>query len=176
MQHGAQAHPAGHGRASRSCIVTHDQVEALSMSDTIVVMSEGQIQQIGSPRERLQRAGQNAFRGGLHRREPTIARRHHAGRTIRVDVHRAVRLISAWTRGLPRTGARGGGHPPRGRGASCRPEEGSIGAARSRPCTFMGVHYGIIIDINGFKWMIQTTDYVDDRRSACISSRTPSTS
>lgn len=26
----------------------------------------------------------------------------------------------------------------------------------------MGVHYEIIIDINGFKWMIQTTDYVDE--------------
>ena len=29
--------------------VTHDQEEALTMSDTIVVMNEGQIQQIGSP-------------------------------------------------------------------------------------------------------------------------------
>ncbi|MBQ2228608.1 MAG: TOBE domain-containing protein, partial [Firmicutes bacterium] len=26
--------------------------------------------------------------------------------------------------------------------------------------TFMGVHYEIIVDISGFKWMIQTTDYV----------------
>ena len=24
--------------------------------------------------------------------------------------------------------------------------------------TFLGVHYEIIVDINGFKWMIQTTD------------------
>ena len=29
--------------------VTHDQEEALTMSDTIVVMNEGQIQQIGTP-------------------------------------------------------------------------------------------------------------------------------
>ena len=29
--------------------VTHDQEEALSMSDTVVVMSEGRIQQIGTP-------------------------------------------------------------------------------------------------------------------------------
>ncbi len=29
--------------------VTHDQEEALSMSDTVVVMNDGQIQQIGSP-------------------------------------------------------------------------------------------------------------------------------
>ena len=27
--------------------------------------------------------------------------------------------------------------------------------------TFLGVHYEIIVDINGFKWMIQTTDFVD---------------
>jgi len=25
--------------------------------------------------------------------------------------------------------------------------------------TFLGVHYEIIVDIRGFKWMIQTTDY-----------------
>ena len=29
--------------------VTHDQEEALTLSDTIVVMSEGKIQQIGTP-------------------------------------------------------------------------------------------------------------------------------
>ena len=27
--------------------------------------------------------------------------------------------------------------------------------------TFMGVHYEVIVDIEGFKWMIQTTDFVD---------------
>ena len=27
--------------------------------------------------------------------------------------------------------------------------------------TFLGVHYEIIVDIGGFKWMIQTTDFVD---------------
>ena len=26
--------------------------------------------------------------------------------------------------------------------------------------TFKGVHFEIIVDINGFKWMIQTTDFV----------------
>ena len=26
--------------------------------------------------------------------------------------------------------------------------------------TFKGVHYEIIVDIGGFKWMIQTTDFV----------------
>jgi len=28
--------------------------------------------------------------------------------------------------------------------------------------TFKGVHYEIIVDIGGFKWMIQTTDFVGE--------------
>ena len=31
--------------------VTHDQEEALTMSDTIAVMNEGKIQQIGTPED-----------------------------------------------------------------------------------------------------------------------------
>ncbi|MBR5011928.1 MAG: spermidine/putrescine ABC transporter ATP-binding protein, partial [Clostridia bacterium] len=27
--------------------------------------------------------------------------------------------------------------------------------------TFKGVHYEIIVDVDGFKWMIQTTDYAE---------------
>lgn len=40
--------------------VTHDQEEALTMSDTIVVMNQGYIQQIGSP-ERIYNEPENAF-------------------------------------------------------------------------------------------------------------------
>ena len=40
--------------------VTHDQEEALTMSDTIVVMNEGKVQQIGSPEE-VYNEPQNAF-------------------------------------------------------------------------------------------------------------------
>ena len=40
--------------------VTHDQEEALSMSDTIVVMSEGKIQQIGTPVD-IYNEPENAF-------------------------------------------------------------------------------------------------------------------
>jgi spermidine/putrescine transport system ATP-binding protein len=39
------------------------------------------------------------------------------------------------------------------------PEKGMLeGTVTS--VTFKGVHWEIIVDINGFKWMIQTTDYV----------------
>ena len=40
--------------------VTHDQEEALTMSDTIVVMNQGYIQQMGSP-EDIYNEPQNAF-------------------------------------------------------------------------------------------------------------------
>ena len=40
--------------------VTHDQEEALSMSDTVVVMNEGVIQQIGTP-EDIYNEPKNAF-------------------------------------------------------------------------------------------------------------------
>ncbi|MFT4191409.1 MAG: ABC transporter ATP-binding protein [Comamonas sp.] len=41
-----------HGRLDRATIyVTHDQDEALSMADRIVVMKEGVVQQVGTPRE-----------------------------------------------------------------------------------------------------------------------------
>ena len=46
--------------------VTHDQEEALAMSDRIAVMNGGRVEQIGSPRE-IYDAALDCFRGGLHR-------------------------------------------------------------------------------------------------------------
>ena len=40
--------------------VTHDQEEALTMSDTVVVMNEGRIQQIGTPQD-IYNEPKNAF-------------------------------------------------------------------------------------------------------------------
>ena len=54
--------------------VTHDQEEALTMSDTIVVMNQGYIQQMGSPEQIYNRAGKR-IRCRLHRRE------QHCGRS-----------------------------------------------------------------------------------------------
>ena len=46
--------------------VTHDQVEAMTLADRIVVMDKGIVQQVGSPEELYRRAGQ-PVRRGLHR-------------------------------------------------------------------------------------------------------------
>lgn len=48
--------------------VTHDQEEALTMSDKIVVMSEGEIQQIGTP-EDIYNEPKECICCGFHRRE-----------------------------------------------------------------------------------------------------------
>ena len=50
--------------------VTHDQEEALTMSDKIVVMSEGRIQQIGTP-EDIYNEPKNAFVADFERAVPT---------------------------------------------------------------------------------------------------------
>ncbi len=132
--------------------VTHDQEEALSMSDTIVVMSEGRIQQIGTPTD-IYNEPENAFVAdfigesnivdGIMLSDYKVSFSGHTfdcvdagfGRRESVDV-------------------------------VVRPEDVDIvplekgmlqGVVTS--VTFMGVHYEIIVDINGFKWMIQTTDY-----------------
>ena len=46
--------------------VTHDQVEAMTLADRVVVMNGGQIEQVGAPNELLPRAG-DAIRGRVHR-------------------------------------------------------------------------------------------------------------
>ena len=48
--------------------VTHDQEEALTMSDRIAVMNGGEIEQLGAPREIYDRP-RDALRRRLHRRD-----------------------------------------------------------------------------------------------------------
>ena len=54
--------------------VTHDQEEALTMSDRIAVMHAGQVEQLGTPEELYDRPS-DALRGRLHRDHEPAARR-----------------------------------------------------------------------------------------------------
>ena len=49
-----------------SVYVTHDQVEAMTLSDQVVVMNQGKIEQIGTPAEVYRRPA-HPLRGRLHR-------------------------------------------------------------------------------------------------------------
>ena len=134
--------------------VTHDQEEALSMSDTVVVMSEGRIQQIGTPVD-IYNEPQNAFVADF------------IGESNIVDgVMLKDNLVAFSGQRFPCVD--GGFGPRENVDVVIRPEDVDIvpeekgmlkGVVTS--VTFLGVHYEIIVDINGFKWMIQTTDFVD---------------
>jgi putative spermidine/putrescine transport system ATP-binding protein len=55
--------------------VTHDQAEAMALSDTIVVMERGKVSQVGSPRDLYDRPSTRftaAFVGASNRRETTL--------------------------------------------------------------------------------------------------------
>ena len=134
--------------------VTHDQEEALSMSDTVVVMSEGRIQQIGTPID-IYNEPKNAFVADFIGESNILDGVMLEDRKVRFSGH-VFECVDA------------------GFGKMCpvdvvvRPEDVDIvpeekGHLRGvvTSVTFLGVYYEIIVDINGFKWMIQTTDFVD---------------
>ena len=65
--------------------VTHDQEEALTMSDRIAVFNEGKIEQVGTPAEMYEHPGDD-IRRRLHRHlEHPRARRAHVHRAARED-------------------------------------------------------------------------------------------
>ena len=134
--------------------VTHDQEEALSMSDTVVVMSEGRIQQIGTPVD-IYNEPKNAFVAdfigesnildGIMLRDRKVSFAGHvfdcvdSGFELKEPVDVVVRPEDV----------------------DIVPEEKGMLKGVVTSVTFLGVHYEIIVDIDGFKWMIQTTDFVD---------------
>ena len=134
--------------------VTHDQEEALTMSDTIVVMSEGRIQQIGTPID-IYNEPENAFVADFIGESNILDgimlddyRVRFSGQTFKcVDkgfgVREAVDVVV------------------RPEDVDICPEEKGMLRGVVTSVTFMGVHYEVIVDIGGFKWMIQTTDFVD---------------
>ena len=133
--------------------VTHDQEEALSMSDTVVVMANGQIQQIGSPTD-IYNEPENAFVADF------------IGESNIVD---GVMLEDFKVRfsGQTFVCVDKGFEPNQKVDVVVRPEDVDVVAPEKgmlkglvTSVTFKGVHWEIIVDIGGFKWMIQTTDFV----------------
>ena len=133
--------------------VTHDQEEALSMSDTIVVMAEGEIQQIGTPTD-IYNEPKNAFVADFIGESNIVDGIMLADKSVRMSGHTFECLDGGFAKNEPVD-------------VVVRPEDVDVvtpekgmltGTVTS--VTFKGVHYEIIVDIGGFKWMIQTTDYV----------------
>jgi spermidine/putrescine transport system ATP-binding protein len=134
--------------------VTHDQEEALSMSDTVVVISEGVIQQVGRPID-IYNEPVNAFVADFIGESNIVDGEMLEDFKVSFSGH----VFDCVDKGFA---------PHEQIDVVVRPEDVDIvpkekgmleGVVTS--VTFMGVHYEIIVDINGFKWMIQTTDFVD---------------
>lgn len=132
--------------------VTHDQEEALSMSDKVVVMDNGIIQQIGTPQD-IYNEPKNAFVADF------IGESNILDAVMREDY---VASFSGYNfKCLDKGYAKNELVD-----AVVRPEDVDVVPLGEGMLTgvvtsvvFKGVYFEIIIDINGFKWMIQTTDY-----------------
>ena len=134
--------------------VTHDQEEALSMSDTVVVMSEGRIQQIGTPVD-IYNETKNAFVADFIGESNILDGLMLADRLVAFSGQRFNCVDSGFEKREPVDVV------IRPEDVDIVPEDKGMLKGVVTSVTFLGVHYEIIVDIDGFKWMIQTTDFVD---------------
>ncbi len=132
--------------------VTHDQEEALSMSDTVVVMDNGIIQQIGSPVD-IYNEPKNAFVADFIGESNIVDGVMLDDCLVEFSGHK----FECLDKGFDKNEAVD---------VVVRPEDVDVVAPEKgmlkgvvTSVTFKGVHFEIIVDIGGFKWMIQTTDY-----------------
>ena len=133
--------------------VTHDQEEALSMSDTVVVMADGEIQQIGSPTD-IYNEPKNAFVADFIGESNIVDGTMLADGSVRFAGH----TFECVDGGFDKNEAVDVVVRPEDVDV-VEPERGML-TGQVTAVTFKGVHYEIIVDIKGFKWMIQSTDYV----------------
>ena len=134
--------------------VTHDQEEALTMSDNIVVLKDGVIQQIGTPTDIYNEPknpfvadfiGESNIIPGIMLQDLKVRMNGVVydcvdkgfGKNTEVDVVVRPEDIDI----VPAEGAR------------------VVGKAVS--VVFMGVHYEVDVDCGGYEWIIQTTDFVE---------------
>ena len=135
--------------------VTHDQEEALSMSDTVVVMAHGRIQQIGSPTD-IYNEPINAFVADFIGESNIVDGVMLADYRVRLAGHTFDCVDGGFDKNEPVD-------------VVIRPEDVDVVKPEAgmlcglvTGVTFKGVHYEVIVDVDGFKWMIQTTDFVEE--------------
>lgn len=133
--------------------VTHDQEEALTMSDTIVVMNQGYIQQIGTP-EMIYNEPENAFVADF------IGHSNLIDGTMIED-----RLVEILGVKMPCVDEGFGTNQPVD--VVIRPEDVELvdpsdgymeGDVTS--LIFKGVHYELDVMANGYEWLVHTTKHV----------------
>ena len=134
--------------------VTHDQEEALAMSDTVVVLDKGEIQQIGSPVD-IYNEPENAFVADFIGESNILDGIMRKDFEVEFFGHRYYCLDKGFGRNEPVD-------------VVIRPEdidivapEGGVLTATVTNVIFKGTFYDTFVDVEGFKWLIQTTDAVN---------------
>lgn len=130
--------------------VTHDQEEALTMSDTIVVMNQGYIQQIGAP-EKIYNEPENAFVADFIGDSNIIGATMVRDRLVEILGARFACVDEGFGENKPVD-------------VVIRPEdvelvESSAGTIQGvvTHLIFKGVHYEMEVTANGFEWLVHST-------------------
>ena len=131
--------------------VTHDQTEALTMSDTIVIMKDGVIQQIGRPKD-IYNEPKNVFVADFIGESNIIASIMPEDYKVRMN-------------GVTYTCVDAGFGKNVEVDAVVRPEDIDIvpietGMVKGTVTSvvFMGVHYEVCVDCGGYEWVVHTTE------------------
>lgn len=130
--------------------VTHDQEEALTMSDKIVVMNQGYIQQIGSP-ESIYNEPENAFVADFIGDSNIIAATMIEDKCVEILGTRFSCVDTGFGRSKPVD-------------VVIRPEDVELVEPENGIITgvvthliFKGVHYEMEVMANGFEWLVHST-------------------
>ncbi len=130
--------------------VTHDQEEALTMSDTVVVMKDGMIQQIGTPQD-IYNEPKNAFVADFIGESNIIDGVMHKDFLVEFAGKNFVCVDKGF-------------EPDEPVDVVIRPEDikvvtqdkgAIVGVVEN--IVFKGVHYEMTVDALGYKWIIQST-------------------
>lgn len=142
--------------------VTHDQEEALSMSDTVVVMANGKIQQIGTPTD-IYNEPVNAFVADFIGESNILDGVMLADKKVKFAGQTFVCVDGGFEKNEPVD-------------VVIRPEdvdvvkkEDGMLSGLVTGVTFKGDYYEIIVDVKGFKWMLETSDFVAEGETIGLS-------
>ena len=133
--------------------VTHDQEEALSMSDVVVVMADGKIQQIGSPTD-IYNEPVNAFVADFIGESNILDGVMLKDYSVKFAGHTFECLDSGFESGEQVDVV------VRPEDVDVVPTDKGMLVGTVTGVTFKGDYYEIIVDVKGFKWMLETSDFV----------------
>ena len=142
--------------------VTHDQEEALTMSDTVVVMNHGNIQQIGSPVD-IYNEPKNAFVADFIGESNIIPGIMIKDYLVEISGREFVCVDKGFGNNTPVDVV------IRPEDITIVPEESAKITGVVSSVTFKGVHYEMVVEAYDFKWLVQSTKAAEKGSTVGIS-------